>query len=160
MSWGSFWGSILHPFSNSLVHPLYRAWLRPYKEFYDLNFFLRGGGYITSRHFWDRLGLKSGLSRNYTESCSWDAEADCQEKCCMLDMSVYVCKVYMFGQEKINIPHHSDSHCRFLCNRIISTSVLLSGTVVGENPDHVCWVWNLAALQKLVCRRMISVSLL
>ena len=29
-------------------------------------------------------------NRNYTESCSWDAEADCQKKCCMLDMSVYI----------------------------------------------------------------------
>ncbi len=46
--------------------------------------------------------------RNYTESCSWDAEADCQKN--------------VVWQEKINIPHHFDSHGRYLCSRIISTS--------------------------------------
>ena len=43
-----------------------------------------------------RVELKYLSIRNYTESCSWDAEADCQKNLvCYIIMSVYFCRVYM-----------------------------------------------------------------
>ncbi len=76
--------------------------------------------------------------RNCTESCSWDAEADCQKN--VVFRYVGLClqslhKLMSTGQEKINIPHHSDSHCRYLCNRRISTS--LFGTKELHNVKHL-----------------------
>ncbi len=50
-------------------------------------------------------------------------------------------------QEKINIPHHSDSHCRCLCSRIISTSAF---------PSHVLDLWLEA--QTMTCMWKTGIS--
>ncbi len=70
----------------------------------DACFRFRNRNRFNQSHFcWNRnqqnqsglIWYKIAWLRNYTPSCSWDDEADCQKKCCMLDVSVNVCEVYI-----------------------------------------------------------------